>query len=61
MSHLKASIHILENICLSLDNVSSLILQLGGLLSLIGGIAVAAAVGAPDEKSKIGKFEFWYQ
>jgi hypothetical protein len=66
MSHLKACIHTLKNICLSLHILLSMILQLGGLLCLIGGIALAVAVAVGtkdtvDEEVKKGNLEFWFQ
>jgi hypothetical protein len=64
MSHLKERIHTLKNTCLSLHIVLSMILQLYGLLYLIGGISGAARAGAGDyvtEETKKGNLEFRFQ
>ena len=37
-----------------------MILQLVGLVNLIGGIITAAVSFDDDEDSKIGKVQFWY-
>jgi hypothetical protein len=48
--------------CFSLYIILSMILQLGGLGSLIGGTTIASgAKDYTDVESKRGKFDFWYQ
>jgi hypothetical protein len=63
-SQLKACIHTPENICITLYIILSTILQLSGVLCLIGGIkfaTVTAASDFPNEETKTGNFKFCYQ
>jgi hypothetical protein len=55
MSQLKACTHMLEKRCFYLYITLSMILQIGGVVGLVIGIATAA-VEVGD-----GKFFFWYQ